>query len=185
MRRSKTTSSEERIFEIVRKSVAKAQEFYPRFGNKGPTGTCHVSRMLESANCRVVRFPFETETGALIFPQFDGTHVVMINDNSPRLARQFDQLHELHHAIAGDCDGISMLSDAGYMAMEERAADLFALTDLLPTYFVEGVIRESEHEEIALLELEEAIDSWVEDWPLDRLDDRARMRLRMFHSTGI
>lgn len=185
MRRSRTTRSEDRIFELVRNSVEKAQRLYSRFATKGPTGTCHVARMLESANCRVVRFPFESSVGALIFPHFDGSHVVMINESAPRLARQFDQLHELHHALAGDCDGVSMLSDAGYMALEERAADLFALMDLLPTYYIEALHRETAHEEIALLDIEEAIHSWVEDWPLDRLDDRARLRLRMFGLTGI
>lgn len=163
-------------------TIGAARRMNARFASgAGFLGTCHLNRMLRQANCNIVYFPFQSQTGAIVLPLFDGAHPTLINANAPREERIFAELHELHHVLAGEADELVQFSRDDYMCGNERAADLFALAELVPSFFM----RDYQSDEVLHADVCASIETHVIHWPADRVRDRADLRLRLFHEWDI
>jgi hypothetical protein len=93
--------------------------------------------------------------------------------------------HELGHVLAGNMDGAVFLADTGYMAPSERIADLLALADLVPGWWIEWGRAGGAPAQEVRSDVVQAVAEYAEDWPLLRLRDRAALRLRLFRAAGI
>ncbi len=154
-------------------------------GATAPMRTDQVSRLLAAAGCHVEVFPFRSSTVAMTLPRCAGVYPVFVNRLAERTDRWYALRHELAHVLAGDTDGAVFLADEGYMAPPERSADLFALADLVPGWWIAQIRRgrtpwRTVHAEIAL-----AVAEYAEGWPAERLTDRAALRLRLFREHGV
>lgn len=153
-------------------------------GPLAPVRTDQLSRMLERAGCHVEVFPFTSRTVAMTLPRCAGVYPVFVNRAAERTDRVFALRHELGHVLAGDVDGAVFLADEGYMAPVERVADLFALADLVPAWWMRWV-EEGSHPAEAEDEVAQAVMEFAEQWPADRAADRARLRLQLYRELRV
>jgi hypothetical protein len=153
-------------------------------GPLAPVRTDQLSRMLERAGCHVEIFPFASTTVAMTLPRCAGVYPIFVNRATERTDRVFALRHELAHVLAGDVDGAVFLADEGYMAPAERAADLFALADLVPAWWLRWVEDGAAPGE-AESEVAQAVFEFAEGWPADRAADRASLRLRLFRDLRV
>jgi hypothetical protein len=154
-------------------------------GRSSPVRTDQISALLVSLDCHLEVFPFRSDTVAMTLPRCAGVYTILINRSAERTDRVFAIRHEIAHVVAGECDEAVFLADEGYMSSSERVADLFALSDLVPGWWIETLRRghtpwRDVREEVVL-----AISEYAEDWCAERLHDRATLRLAMFrmHAT--
>jgi hypothetical protein len=154
-------------------------------GATAPMRTDQVSRLLAAAGCHVEIFPFRSSTVAMTLPRCAGVYPVLVNRHAERTDRYFALRHELAHVMAGDTDGAVYLADEGYMAPPERAADLFALADLVPGWWIADTRRGRTPWRTVRAEIALAVAEYAEGWPAERLTDRAALRLRLFREFNI
>jgi hypothetical protein len=167
---------------LVRAARALEPDYAGRFA---PARSDQVARLLAGACCHVEVFPFRSRTVAMALPRCAGVYPVLVDRGSERTARVFALRHELGHVLAGDVDGAVFLADTGYMAPSERIADLFALADLVPGWWIEWVRAGGAPAQEVRSDVVQAVAEYAEDWPLRRLRDRAALRLRLFRAAGI
>lgn len=154
-------------------------------GATAPVRTDQVARLLAGAGCHVEVFPFLSSTVAMTLPRCAGAYPILINRNAERTDRFFALRHELGHVLAGDTDGAVYLADEGYMAAPERVADLFALADLVPGWWIAQVRRGRTPWRAVRAEIATAVAEYAERWPGERRVDRAGLRLRLFREQGV
>lgn len=154
-------------------------------GPHAPLRTDQVSRLLHGAGCHVEVFPFQSSTVAMTLPRCAGVYPILVNRNAERTDRFFALRHELGHVLAGDTDGAVFLADEGYMAAAERAADLFALADLVPGWWIRDLRRGRTAWRTVHAEIELAVAEYAEGWPDERRADRAALRLRLFREHDV
>lgn len=154
-------------------------------GATAPMRTDQVSKLLAAAGCHVEVFPFQSSTVAMTLPCCAGVYPIFVNRHAERTDRWFALRHELAHVMAGDTDGAVFLADEGYMAAPERAADLFALADLVPGWWIAETRRGRTPWATVRAEIALAVAEYAEGWPAERLTDRAALRLRLFREHNI
>jgi hypothetical protein len=154
-------------------------------GPCAPLRTDQVSRLLAAAGCHVEVFPFRSSTAAMALPRCAGVYPILVNRSAERTDRFFALRHELGHVLAGDTEGAVFLADEGFMAPPERAADLFALADLVPGWWIADLRRGRTPWRAVLAEVALAVAEYAEGWPPERLEDRARLRLRLHREQGV
>lgn len=154
-------------------------------GATAPMRTDQVSRLLGAAGCHVEIFPFRSSTVAMTLPRCAGVYPILVNRHAERTDRYFALRHELGHVLAGDTDGAVFLADEGYMAPTERTADLFALADLVPGWWIGDVRRGRTPWRTVRAEIALAVAEYAEGWPDERRTDRAALRLRLFREHGV
>jgi hypothetical protein len=130
-------------------------------------------------------FPFRSGTVAMALPRCAGVYPILVNRSAERTDRFFALRHELGHVLAGDTEGAVFLADEGYMAAPERAADLFALADLVPGWWIADVRRGRTPWRAVRAEIAAAVAEYAEGWPDERRVDRAALRLRLFREHGV
>jgi hypothetical protein len=163
--------------------VGSAREHEPAYaGPLSPLRTDQVAALLRRAGCHVEVFPFQSTAAAMVLPRAGGVYPVFVNRDADRVERTFALRHELAHVLAGDADGAVFLSEQGWEAREERIADLFALADLVPGWWL-AQLAEGGARAIAA-EVAAAVAEFAEGWPRERGIDRARLRLRLFERYG-
>jgi hypothetical protein len=174
-------SEDETLLSAARRLVERAREVVPAYaGPVSPVRTDQVAELLSAAGCHVEVFPFRSDTVAMALPRCGGVYPILINRAAEQTDRFFALRHELGHVLAGDVDGAVFLADEGYMSPAERAADLFALADLVPGWWI-GEVRHARtpwrevKRQIAL-----AVAQYAESWPAQRFGDRAELRLRLW-----
>lgn len=153
-------------------------------GPLSPIRTDQVSALLVGAHCHVEVFPFLSDTVAMTLPRCGDAYPILVNRNAERIDRQFALRHEVAHVLAGDAEGAVFLADEGYMTLPERIADLFALADLVPGWWIEEVRRGQTPWRTVRAEIMLAVAEYAESWPADRLEDRTELRLRLFRERG-
>lgn len=165
--------------------VHAAQESCPRYAaGAAPITTSEIWRLAGSLRCQLDYFPFESDVPAMALPFGDGV-LVCVNSRLDRRDRFYGARHELGHVLRGDVDGAVFLTDREYMSPAERACDLFAFADLVPGSWI-GLMRElSGSWRSTLEEVRRALLQYAEDWPVDRLEDRAWLRLRLYRECSI
>ena len=108
---------------------------------------------------------------------------IFLNRTAPRTDQRFALRHEIGHVIRQEA-GVFM-SDTGYMAPQERAADLFALADLVPGWLIRFMRERRAPWRDVLGEVRGAIETYASSWPADRLDDRAALRVALYRERTI
>ncbi|HEU4456406.1 MAG TPA: hypothetical protein VFR81_25285 [Longimicrobium sp.] len=154
-------------------------------GPRAPVRTDQVGALLAAAGCHVEIFPFRSDTVAMTLPRCAGVYPVLVNRSAERTDRFFALRHEVAHVLAGDVEGAVYLAHEGYADHAERVADLFALADLVPGWWIAGLRRGGAPWREVRGEVADAIAAYAEAWPPERLRDRAALRIRLFHERGI
>lgn len=172
-------SSAARVIEAARALVE------PYAGPGAPIRTDQVSELLVRAECHVEIFPFRSDTVAMTLPRCANAYPILLNRSAERTDRQFALRHEIAHVLAGDAEGVVFLTDAGDMTLPERVADLFALADLVPGWWIAEVRRGQTPWRAVRGEVTLAVAEYAESWTVERLEDRAELRLRLFRERGV
>lgn len=174
---------DEFVLGAVVRLVARARQIVPSYAGKlAPIRTDQLAALSAGSGCRVLFFPFESDAIAVALPPFRGAYLVFVNSSACRTDRLFAWRHEIGHVLRGDVDEATYLldQDLGYMSESERAADLFALADVIPGWWIETLDGEVEAEIRGAI-----VANYAADWPEDRVEDRARLRLRLYRECGI
>lgn len=165
--------------------IHAAQELCPQYAAAAaPITTSEIWRLAGSLRCRLDYYPFESDVPAMALPLGDGV-LICVNSRRDRRDRFYGARHELGHVLQGDVDGAVFLTDREYMSPAERACDLFAFADLIPGSWVALMRELSGNWRGALDEVRQALLQYAEDWPQERLEDRTRLRVRLFRECGI
>lgn len=154
-------------------------------GRHSPIRTDQLASLLRGTGCHLEIFPFRSDTVAMVLPRLGSTYVVLLNRDVDRTDRAFALRHELGHVLAGDAEGVFLL-EGGCMSVAERAADLFALADLVPAWWISWVRGITAREGGTVPgEVAQLVAEFAHGWPAERILDRAALRLRLFDERGI
>jgi len=179
-------SDETAVLAAAKKLVEAAREVVPGYASSlAPARTDQVSTLMNAAGCHVEVFPFQSDTVAMVLPRFAGVYPVLVNRAAEQTDRFFALRHELGHVLAGDVDGAVFLAHEGYMSASERAADLFALADLVPGWWIAEARRGRTPWRQVRREIAMAVATYAEAWPPQRFGDRAELRLALYREHGI
>jgi hypothetical protein len=174
------------VLAAAKRLVGRAREVVPSYAaSVAPVRTDQVSALMAAADCHVEVFPFQSDTVAMVLPRCEGVYPVLINRAAEQTDRFFALRHELGHVLAGDVDGAVFLADEGYMSGAERAADLFALADLVPGWWIAEVRRGRTPWREVKRQIAMAVATYAEAWPAQRFGDRAELRLALYREHGI
>jgi hypothetical protein len=181
------SSDDEALLEAAARIVRVAQRSVPWYaGDFAPIRTDQLAILLRRATCHVEVFPFRSDSVAMTFPPFRGRYPIFLNRSAERTHRAFALRHELGHVLAGDVAEATFLGEEGYTAPSERAADLFALADLVPGWLIGSLRRQRMPWKGVLEEVRRAIVALcTEEWPDERLRDRAQLRVALYRRSGI
>ncbi|HEX2201863.1 MAG TPA: hypothetical protein VHG91_01125 [Longimicrobium sp.] len=182
------TSDDEalRVLAAAARLVAAARERVAAYaGPVAPVRTDQVAALMAAAGCHVEVFPFRSATVAMTLPKTAGVYPVLLNRAAERTDRFFALRHELAHVLAGEAERAVFLADEGFMAAPERVADLFALADLVPGWWIADVRRGRTPWAKVRAEIALAVAEYAAEWPPRRFADRAVLRLRLFREAGI
>lgn len=175
----------EHVLAAALRVVRNAQEIEPSYaGPFAPVRTDQLAGLLRRTGCHVEVFHFQSQTVAMTLPRCAGVYPILLNRAAERTDRVFALRHELGHVLAGDVGGALFLTSEGVMSDEERVADLFALADLVPGWWIEWVSTDVPEGEMGD-EIAQAVAEFAGDWPAERTIDRARLRLRMYREWGV
>lgn len=178
--------SEAHVLSAAARLVEAARAVVPSYaGPVAPVRTDQVGALMQAAGCHVEVFPFQSDTVAMVLPRFAGVYPVLVNRAAEQTDRFFALRHELGHVLAGDVDGPVFLADEGYMSAAERAADLFALADLVPGWWIAEVRRGRTSWREVRRQIAMAVAAYAEAWPAQRFGDRAELRLALYREHGI
>jgi Zn-dependent peptidase ImmA (M78 family) len=174
------------VLAAARRLVERAREMVPSYAaSVAPVRTDQVSALMAAAECHVEVFPFQSDTVAMVLPKCEGVYPVLINRAAEQTDRFFALRHELGHVLNGDVDGAVFLADEGYMSGAERAADLFALADLVPGWWIAELRRGRTPWREVKRQIAMAVATYAEAWPAQRFGDRAELRLALYREHGI
>lgn len=176
-----------RLIREAAQLVRQAQRIEARYATGPcPAATREIANLLRRSTCRVYLLRSQPRAKALTVPPIGGEYAIGIRSDLSWSEHAFALRHELAHVLAGDVEEPVRMVDRGYLTQAERYADLFALADLVPGAYL-GTLRKLRipWKEIRA-DLEQQIrELWGPDWPVARVDDRARLRLRLFRECGI
>jgi hypothetical protein len=180
------SSDEERILAATERLVTAARGVLEDYaGTYAPVRTDQLSELLRGTGCHVEVFAFQSDTIAMTLPRCMDVYPVLVNRSAERTERVFAFRHEVAHVLAGDVEGAVFLADDGYMAVPERIADLFALADLVPGWWIADVRKGQTPWRRVKAEIALAVAEYAECWPAERLVDRVELRLKLFRERGI
>lgn len=154
-------------------------------GDFAPLRTDQLAELLRRSGCHVEVFPFRSSVTAMALPPYRGRYPILLNRTAQRTDRMFALRHELAHVLAGDVEEATFLASEGYMSKEERAADLFALVDLLPTWLLRLMRRQRLSWGAIAAEIRHGVGLYGGDWPKERVADRTALRIRLFNELGM
>jgi hypothetical protein len=180
------SSERDAVVRAAAHTVHAARGIVPAYaGRHAPARTDQVAALLRGAGCWVEEYPFLSGAAAMALPRCAGVYPVLLNRAADRTARGFALRHELAHVLAGEADGAVFLADAGPDSASERAADLFALADLVPGWWLAWLHEEALSAAEVRGEVVEAVRGWAEGWSRRRVRDRAVLRMRLWEVVGI
>jgi hypothetical protein len=161
--------------------VAAARGVVDDYAGPGAPVSADQLRVLLAANgCHVEIFPFRSDALGMTLPCVAGLHPVLVNGDGTGVDRRFALRHQVAHVLAADTRGSVCLAADGFHDTHERVADLFALADAIPGWWIAkaGHGHESMHQvrDIVARQIAEIARSW----PFERVLDRATLRLRLF-----
>ncbi|HEX9939129.1 MAG TPA: hypothetical protein VGB15_18445 [Longimicrobium sp.] len=154
-------------------------------GPRAPVPPDQLRVLLAASGCHVEVFAFRSDALGMTLPLCDGVHPVLVNGESAGIDRWFALRHQVAHVLAGDASGAVCLAAEGYHRHPERLADLFALADAVPGWWISGVARGHGAWRDVRRGIAERIARLAPAWPPDRVHDRAELRMRLFCDGGI
>jgi hypothetical protein len=168
------------------RAIRAARAIVPAYaGAHAPARTDQLSELLKGAGCWVEEYPFLSAAAAMALPRCAGVYPVLVNRAARRTERGFALRHELAHVLAGEVDGAVLLTEVGDMSRSERAADLFALADLIPGWWLAWLRAERLPAAELRADVAHAVAEHTGAWPARRVRDRAALRLRLHRVAGI
>lgn len=175
------------VLRLAAETIRRAREVCPLYASDAaPLHEGQLQDLIRQAGCAVEVFAFRSAAGAFA-ASVAGAPCIALNANATRDVRIFGARHELHHVLAGEVDhgaaGPVYFSDYGYGSPWERAADLFALADLVPPWVLR-MQRTSSDQSLRRL-VAENMGEYASGWPLRRVADRARLRVQLFRECGL
>lgn len=179
---SNTMNSEDReVLAATERMLAAARRIVPDYGAGFiPLRTDQLSELLMGAECHLEVFSFRSDTVAMVLPRCAGVYPILLNREAERTDALLALRHELGHVLAGDVEGVIFMAASGCMTLPERAADLFALCDLVPAGWLRWIRRERLSWREVAREVEDAVRGYAEEWDAERLQDRVRLRGALF-----
>lgn len=131
--------SKEKRIELYKSVAPIANKFRYDFLDDYPINNSFQT--LESLGFFIIRFPTHNDLSGFHIEK-SNYHCVFIN-SSHSLGRQyFSAWHECYHAYTGDRGGISLMGDANYDEMEQKA-DYFASCILMPEDIVQNYLKKN------------------------------------------
>lgn len=179
-------SSEERA--VVDAAAALVRQSWRMLGGPGvrtPLRTDQVSRLLALSRTRLCEYPFLSGTVGMAIPWGADEHAILIDSTASRADYAFTVRHELAHVLSGEVSDTLFLSAADTLSFSERRADLFAVADLAPGWFMaqlRGGRRPWKH---IRLEVIQAFRALTDGWSEERLRDRAHLRVELYRRHAI
>jgi len=176
-----------RLIKETARLVRKAQRLEPRYANGSCAATTmEMAELLRRSTCRVYRLKSRPRAKALTIPPIAGEYAIGIRADLSWSEYAFALRHELAHVLAGDVDEPVRMVNRGYLTQAERYADLFALADLVPRAYLDGLRRLRIPWGEIRADIEQQIrELWGPDWPWARVADRSVLRLRLYREHGI
>ncbi|HEX8694864.1 MAG TPA: hypothetical protein VF746_20725 [Longimicrobium sp.] len=179
-------SADDRVIEAAERLVRRARGAVAEYaGPYSPVRTDQVAALVAAAGGHVEVFAFRSGTVAMTLPRCRGVYPILVNRAAERTDRWFALRHEVAHVMAGDAEAAVFLHDEGFMTHPERTADLFALADLVPGWWIAQQRRGRAPWRAVAAEVVLAVTAYAGTWPPERLRDRAALRLRLFRERGI
>lgn len=154
-----------------------------------------LERIVKGLGGAVLDTELGERIGGLALPGVVGPPVLVINQRLRGVARWLVLAHETAHLAAGECTLSSTFKQDGtvrrrahilnYSTVSERRADLFALAVVLRDRELAPVLALEPTRRRRVAALAHAIRRVVPDWPSDRVEDRATLRLLLSeHGAG-
>lgn len=133
-------------------------------------------------SCRLTVQDLPAGVQEIAIPGYLGDPTIVVNRSLPAMERRLAVRHGLAHLVAGELEGehdsgirfMSSIEDP--MTMEERRADLFALADLVPDRELVAAVHAHPKPGGALAWMSSRILTLAPSWPVERVEDRARLR---------
>jgi hypothetical protein len=122
-----------------------------------------------------------------VSPPIFGRYMMIVSTDLSAERSRFALRHGVGHVVGGHVTEPRYLSDRNeVMHFDERVADLFALADLVPFYFVADC-RSKQHMSWRAIrhEICKEIRLFTGDWPELRVADRADLRLHLYREHGL
>ncbi|HEX8906019.1 MAG TPA: hypothetical protein VF771_14320 [Longimicrobiaceae bacterium] len=154
-------------------------------GANAPVTPDQVRALLAATGCHVEIFPFRSDAAGMTLPLCQGLHPVLVNGAAVGMERCFALRHQVAHVLAGHAHGSVCLPHEGYARPSERLADLFALADAVPGWWISRVVRERCSRGAVQAAIARCVAELVPAWPAERVEDRVMLRLRLLRETGI
>lgn len=154
-------------------------------GACAPVSPDQLRALLAASGCHVEIFPFRSDALGMTLPRCEGVHPVLVNGAAEGIDRGFALRHQVAHVLAGHAAGAVCLAAEGYARDAERLADLFALADAVPGWWISRAARARCSWRAVVAEIARCAAEFAPGWPPDRVRDRAELRLRLFRQTGI
>ena len=168
--------------------VGIARRRQPRYAHEvKPCSTSELSELLRRSCCVVHVLEPRPGARAFVVPPIGGYYHVGIKEDLELDERQFALRHELSHVLNEDVEEPARMVDRGYLTQGERLADLFGLADLIPRMLIEVLKKRMRltwgqvTEEVA----DEIRQRWGRAWPEARVDDRAKLRVRLYREHAV
>ena len=181
----KPTSFDERlVVGAAAHSLKRARELCPLYaGDAAPLHDEQVADIIRQAGATTHTFAFASSAGAIGL-DFGGRAQIAFNSNATAAQRSLGVRHELRHLLEDEIHnpvGPVFMSETGYMSHAERAADLFALADLIPAWTLRRLRSGKEIARDVLQSVAEYGEPWGDQWVADRA--RLRVLLCQQHDT--
>lgn len=122
-----------------------------------------------------------------VAPPVFGRYILVYSTDVDDRRRRFAIRHGLGHVVAGHVSHPVYLSldRNNWMSHEERVCDLFALADLMPAAVIEE-LRVARTSWAAILQaIVRSVHHHTLDWPIERVADRAELRLQLYRQCGL
>ena len=121
----------------------------------------------------------------LVTPPLYGRYLLLWSTDVDADRRRFALRHGMGHVAAGHVTTPRFLTaDGDWMTPDERVADLFALADLVPFHHVSALKRGNSWK-VVRAEVSALVRIHTLDWPAERVDDRAAMRVALYRELGL
>jgi hypothetical protein len=154
-------------------------------GRGAPSTPDQVRALLAATGCHVEIFTFRSGAVGMTLPLCRGVHPVLVNGSLRSMDRLLVLRHQVAHVLAGEAEGSVCSADADYARPEERLADLFALADAVPGWWIARTLSRFGGSLPALHdETVRCVAELATLWPAERVRDRAELRLALFRDTG-
>ena len=158
---------------------------YEYAGRGAPVGTAQICDLAEKLECQIHYFPFCSESFGMALPPVQGKSLIFIDSRTQKSDQALTVRHELAHVLTGEVAEPTYLTAADTLSHSERVADLFAVADLVPTWYVRQLRQKRRPWNRVELEIKQAFRELTAGWSEQRLNDRARLRLLLYREHGL